>query len=207
MKNYLLILFMAISISLISQSKSPDLQQLTLNQKFDSIKKKYSDTAITDKLIQIAKVEEKNNPTVSKIWINKADSLIKTFKNPSNKHKIAILLAKSRVESNTNNLDSAYSLVNDALAIGIKSLDSLLIANCFGELGIVCCKKNRHPEAIHYSSMAIRIYEKYQLKAEISQLNNLIGIVYQSIADYEKSLEYFLKSLRYAQETNDTVAL
>jgi len=42
---------------------------------------------------------------------------------------------------------------------------------------------------------------------EISRLNNLIGIVHQSIADYDKSLEYFLKALKYAEELQDTIAL
>lgn len=139
--------------------------------------------------------------------MKKADSLYKESKAKSYKYQTRILLTQARAYINSEKIDSAYSIANKALETCMNKPDSLLIANCYGELGIIFWKKNRATESIHFSALAIKIYEKYNNKAEISRLNNLIGIVHQSIADFDKSLEYFLKALKYAEEIHDTIAL
>lgn len=207
MKNLILILLLLFNLNVYCQQEISAKEINIVDSKFDSLSKIYSDTLLLEKLITTAKAEGKNNPNVTLVWMEKVDSLYNGLKLKSNKYQTKILLTQARALINSEKIDSAYNLTSKALGTCINSPDSLLIANCYGELGIIFWKKNRATESIHFSALAIKIYEKYNNKTEISRLNNLIGIVHQSIADYDKSLEYFLKALKYAEEIHDTIAL
>jgi len=207
MKNLILISLLLFNLKVYCQQEISTKEANIIDSRFDSLSKIYSDTLLLEKIIITAKAEGKNNPNITLVWMEKVDSLYKGLKLKSNKYQTKILLTQARALINSEKIDSAYNLASKALGTCINSPDSSLIANCYGELGIIYWKKNRATESIHFSSLAIKIYEKYNNKAEISRLNNLIGIVHQSIADYDKSLEYFLKALKYAEEIHDTIAL
>lgn len=207
MKITFLFLLISFSFEVFCQQEISDKNINSLKLKFDSISTLYTDTILLDKLISTAKDEGINNPNITLIWLNKVDSLYRLSKSKSYRYQTKILLTLARAYIHTEKIDTAYYLANKALEICINKPDSSLIANCYGELGIIFWKKNRPTESMHYSAKAIKLYEKYNNKSEISRLNNLIGIVHQSIADYDKSLEYFIKALKYAEESKDTNAL
>lgn len=69
-----------------------------------------------------------------------------------------------------------------------------VLAKTLGSKGFAYMEQNRYAEALEYDFRAMRIYENLDNKIQLSKIYNNIGVIYNSIDDGKKALEYFLKA-------------
>ena len=67
--------------------------------------------------------------------------------------------------------------------------------------------KGEYQNALDYFTRSLRIFEKERDTSGISNLQNNIGSVHNSIGDHPKALEYFLNSLRNGEVVNDSLRI
>ena len=68
------------------------------------------------------------------------------------------------------------------------------LAKNFGSQGVIYSEQNNYARALEIDFLALKLYEDTQNELQISKLNNNIGVIYKSIDDKEKALEYLLKA-------------
>jgi len=64
-------------------------------------------------------------------------------------------------------------------------------------------QETRYREGIDYSSKAAEIFHVYGKKSEEARCYSRIGLVWQYLNDYEKSLHYLFRGLKIAEDLND----
>ncbi|WDF47260.1 tetratricopeptide repeat protein [Chryseobacterium sp. KACC 21268] len=77
--------------------------------------------------------------------------------------------------------------------VNLKEVKEVL-AKTLGSKGFAYMEQNRYAEALEYDFRAMRIYENMDNKIQLSKIYNNIGVIYNSIDDGKKALEYFLKA-------------
>lgn len=77
--------------------------------------------------------------------------------------------------------------------VNLKEVKEVL-AKTLGSKGFAYMEQNRYAEALEYDFRAMRIYENLDNKIQLSKIYNNIGVIYNSIDDGKKALEYFLKA-------------
>lgn len=76
------------------------------------------------------------------------------------------------------------------------------LAKTFGSKGVVYSQQNNYAAALENDFQALKIYEENKNNLQTSKLYNNIGVIYKSIDDQEKALEYFLKANQTSRKIN-----
>ena len=82
-----------------------------------------------------------------------------------------------------------------------------ILAKTLGSKGIAFSEQNSYAKALDCDLRAMRIYEELGNKLQISKICNNIGVIYNSIDDEKKALEYFLKANQLKVEQNPAIAV
>ncbi|MGG5208061.1 tetratricopeptide repeat protein [Chryseobacterium sp. MIQD13] len=69
-----------------------------------------------------------------------------------------------------------------------------ILAKTFGSKGIIYSEQNNYSQALHNDFKAMKLYESSHNEVQLSKIYNNIGVIYHSIDDKDKALQYFLKS-------------
>ncbi|WP_312767296.1 histidine kinase [Epilithonimonas sp.] len=77
------------------------------------------------------------------------------------------------------------------------------LAKTLGSKGVVYSEQNNYAKALDHDFEALKIYEETKNEVQISKLYNNIGVIYKSIDDKEKSLEYFLKANKISKNKDE----
>ncbi|WP_166668226.1 tetratricopeptide repeat-containing sensor histidine kinase [Epilithonimonas xixisoli] len=78
-----------------------------------------------------------------------------------------------------------------------------ILAKTLGSKGIAFSEKNNYAKALEYDFRAVKIYENLKNKLQLSKIYNNIGVIYNSIDDGKKALEYFLKANQLQKQDNN----
>ncbi|KFC24772.1 tetratricopeptide repeat protein [Chryseobacterium sp. FH1] len=78
-----------------------------------------------------------------------------------------------------------------------------ILAKTLGSKGIAFSEKNNYAKALEYDFRAVKIYENLENKLQLSKIYNNIGVIYNSIDDGKKALEYFLKANQLQKQDNN----
>lgn len=149
-------------------------------QSSDAIKMhKYAKSALTNSLKSNNKIQQAKayqNIGISHIILGEYQEAVKNF-NYSEK-----LLLNLKVES--------------------KNVKEIL-AKTLGSKGLAFSEQNNYAEALDCDLRAMRIYEELGNKLQLSKICNNIGVIYNSIDDEKKALQYFLKANQLQKEENN----
>ncbi|PZU82753.1 MAG: hypothetical protein DI529_13820 [Chryseobacterium sp.] len=76
------------------------------------------------------------------------------------------------------------------------------LAKTLGSKGIVNSQQNNYAEALENDFRALKIYQETKNKLQVSKIYNNIGVIYKSIDDKEKALEYLQRANQASGEIN-----
>jgi signal transduction histidine kinase len=98
------------------------------------------------------------------------------------------------------NPDSAILMADQAMELARKHNFRKGIALSYLTKGVALVGKGKYPEALRCHLEALRISEELKLKGLTGNNYNNIGIVYYSMGNYVKAIEYFKKALDIFKE-------
>lgn len=78
-----------------------------------------------------------------------------------------------------------------------------ILGKTLGSKGVAFSEQNNYAEALDCDLKAMRIYEDLGNKLQLSKICNNIGVIYNSIDDEKKALQYFLKANQLQKEENN----
>lgn len=78
-----------------------------------------------------------------------------------------------------------------------------ILAKTLGSKGVAFSEKNNYAKALEYDLRAVKIYESLENKLQLSKIYSNIGVIYNSIDDGKKALEYFLKANQLQKQDNN----
>jgi len=175
-----------------------------------------------DSLLTVLK-KEKNPNQITALQNQISDAYKHT--DPEQMQKFALLaLANSRKNKNIYQESIAYQNIGVSFFIygdyekALQNFDSsekiLLkinsekkeiretLAKTLGSKGVVYSQQNNYAAALENDFRALKIYEETKNSLQASKLYNNIGVIYKSIDDKEKALEYFLKANQTSKKIN-----
>ncbi|RKE90053.1 tetratricopeptide repeat-containing sensor histidine kinase [Epilithonimonas arachidiradicis] len=175
-----------------------------------------------DSLLTVLKKEK--NPNQITALQNQISDAYK-HSDPEQMQKFALLaLTNSRKNKNVYQESVAYQNIGVSFFIhgdyekALQNLDSsekiLLkinsekkeiretLAKTLGSKGVVYSQQNNYAAALENDFRALKIYEETKNNLQASKLYNNIGVIYKSIDDQEKALEYFLKANQTSKKIN-----
>ncbi len=97
---------------------------------------------------------------------------------------------------------TAKMLVDTAMNYFVSIKDSIQIANCASPLSFISLIEKKYDEALKFANLALDIRLKHGNSYEIAAGYNNIAIVYMSMGDYKKGLDYLLKTKAIYKEIN-----
>ncbi|MPS74300.1 MAG: tetratricopeptide repeat protein [Chryseobacterium sp.] len=77
------------------------------------------------------------------------------------------------------------------------------LAKTLGSKGVAHSEQNNYAKALDNDFEALKIYEETKNELQISKLYNNIGVIYKSIDDKEKALQYFLKANKISKNKDE----
>ncbi|MDP9957059.1 tetratricopeptide (TPR) repeat protein [Epilithonimonas hungarica] len=77
------------------------------------------------------------------------------------------------------------------------------LAKTLGSKGVAHSEQNNYAKALECDFEALKIYEETKNELQISKLYNNIGVIYKSIDDKEKALQYFLKANKISKNKDE----
>lgn len=103
--------------------------------------------------------------------------------------------------------DSAYQLGLVARSLAEKLQDTIYLAAVTEYLGVLSTYQGENYRALQYDLEALRFYEDMGQKKGIASSYNNIGESYYELDLFNEAYDYYNKSLNYALEINDSVAV
>jgi len=147
----------------------------------------------------------KDGSKKAKSYFNKA---LPIYKSISNEKGIAsCLINLSLHERRTRQVDHAMDLARQALDIGIKLNDPLLIVNAKIQIATCLQTKGKHEEVLASCESALTVAQQNDLKEKQARIYNLMGIVLNRIPDYDLAIEKLNKAIEINELLKDTSAL
>ena len=114
----------------------------------------------------------------------------------------------SNYEKALQNFNAAQKIYSEFLTSNKDNKKAKIgLARAFASAGVVNSEMNNYAESILNYQKALKIYLKIDDKKSISKIYNNIGIVYKSLKNNPKALEYLQKALHLQQQNGEqTVA-
>ena len=99
----------------------------------------------------------------------------------------------------------ALRYLNSANTVAVKLKNDFRIANIANEKGIIFSKMGNYPEAVRFSLIALKYYEKTQnLQLFGNSLVN-VGILYKHQENFKQALEYYQKAIIVFNKLNNEI--
>lgn len=141
--------------------------------------------------------------------------------------KLALITARKNNNNNNNKIQEAKAYQNIGISYiilsdydkAIQNFDASeqilikqknpskeaqeILAKTLGSKGIAFSEKNNYAKALEYDFRAVKIYEDLENKLQLSKIYNNIGVIYNSIDDGKKALQYFLKANQLQKQDNN----
>ncbi len=107
------------------------------------------------------------------------------------------------------NLDSAFYFYNQAKDIFSKIQDSLGVAKCYMNMGIISTTKGDYFGGQDFSITATSYFNSSNAKHHVYILSNLnnLGLASQNLTQYHKALDFYQQSLAFTTNHDDIVTL
>lgn len=201
MKNWLYLLFVALSFPVLGQNKAITiaLQKAT----HDSIRCRILDEAFNtttnyeEKLQynqQLEKIVEKNKPSS-----NQSEAEVFLL------YKFLYLNNYGYYYQNPKAPDNSSSLhyYQQSLSIAKQLQQQDKIAQAYNNIGYVNYKKNNCTEALINHQLALKLRTKIGDKEGIAQTLNNLGVVYDQLGNYPDALNYYFSSLKIREKLKD----
>jgi signal transduction histidine kinase len=104
----------------------------------------------------------------------------------------------------TGNLDTAQTLLEQALRIRLELKDTQRIAAIQNKLAIIAQKRGDLQTALRYNIQTLTLYEALEdLRSQAMLLNN-IGIIHNNLQELEKAREYLRRSYQMKMRISDS---
>ena len=193
----LIVTVMLLSFSLgFSQTK--EIDSLTIQLAFQK-----QDSSKVTTSVQLIKALYKAND------INRASEFINQTEILSNELNYTKGLAevtyyKGLIYSKKDDYINAINTLKKSQQLFLELKDTLNVARIYGDLGLLEIKRGNYNEGLVYSLTAIQELEKRNLTEELAKNYKSLGEAYLSIKDYDKAVEYNLKTLRIEEQKPDT---
>jgi len=179
-----------------SQTKEQDSLALQLAfQKQDSVK--------VDISIELIKsFFESNDHQRALSYISRTEKLSSTLQ--YHKATAEIKYYKALIYAKGDDYFNALDNYNKSLALFGQLQDSLGIAKVNNSIGLIEIKRGNYNKGLRYSLSAIDIFERKNLRNELSLAYNNLAEAYFNTNQVDKALEYNLKALRIREQLNDS---
>ncbi|MDD5120770.1 MAG: CHAT domain-containing protein [Candidatus Omnitrophica bacterium] len=140
---------------------------------------------------------------------NKAVSLSRQLKNKKNE---AVALRKLAVwHIDNSNYGQALDLLTKSAAINLEHPNNFEntknLACDYFDIGLVFANKNDYPAAKDFYVRSMKIFERLNLKNELSDCYFNLGEIYLFEKEYQKASEYYFKGLRIDEGQDNKVGL
>ncbi|MDD5409354.1 MAG: tetratricopeptide repeat protein [Candidatus Omnitrophica bacterium] len=139
----------------------------------------------------------------------KAIDLSRRLKDKTNE---AVALRKLAVwHIDKNNLDQALDLLTKSVSINLernRNFENARNLACdYFDIGLVFVNKNDYPAAEEFYEKSRKIFERLNLKNELSDCYFNLGEIYLFEKDYARALDYYSRGLKIDQEQDNRVNL
>jgi signal transduction histidine kinase len=94
-------------------------------------------------------------------------------------------------------------LHDEALRLALLTTDSLLISNCYREMGYTYAMSGNYQKSLDSYTTALEISSRMDDLPSIAIDLNAIGKIYEMWRQYDKALDFFTQSLEIARNTNN----
>jgi len=141
-------------------------------------------------------------PDSTRYYANKSLTYSKKIKYEYGKVKAFYLL--SFIDGTAGNFSRSIDYADSCIAVAVKNNFSLEHADIINIKGSVYSDLNQFDKAIELYNESIEISKKIDYQRGINIAESNIGVCYYLEGDYQKSLEYFLSTLKYFETTSDT---
>ncbi len=182
-----------------SQTKEQDSLALQLAfQKQDSVK--------VDLSIELIKsFFESNDHQRALNYISQTEKLSTTLQ--YHKATAEIKYYKALIYAQGDDYFNALDNYNKSLALFGQLQDSLGIAKVNNSIGLIEIKRGNYNKGLRYSLSAIDIFERKNLRSELSLAYNNLAEAYFKTNQVDKALEYNLKALQIREQLNDSAGI
>jgi class 3 adenylate cyclase len=121
-----------------------------------------------------------------------------------------IFLANSSVGTNfqySGINDSARIYFKDALEVGERLNDKLMMANAYNAVGMNYQSTGDLPEALRYELKALNLFDELKKDAGTAMCYGNIGVIYRDLKDSSKAVENYLKAVETYRKLKDNYGL
>lgn len=202
MKPLFTFLFFCFFVSFSAQNSAPDSLLLVLSKtkELDKI------TKLQNQISEAYQVSDPNKmqkyAKLALINSKKNNNTIQQSKSYQNIGVSYIIL--SDYDKAIENFDFSERLLSNNNSKEAKEI----LAKTIGSKGFAHMEQNKYATALEYDFKAMKIYEELKNTLQLSKICNNIGVIYRSIGDNKKALEYFLKANKLQnQDNNPAVAV
>ncbi len=202
MKPLFTFLFFCFFVSFSAQNSAPDSLLLVLSKtkELDKI------TKLQNQISEAYQVSDPNEmqkyAKLALINSKKNNNTIQQSKSYQNIGVSYIIL--SDYDKAIENFDFSERLLSNNNSKEAKEI----LAKTIGSKGFAHMEQNKYATALEYDFKAMKIYEELKNTLQLSKICNNIGVIYRSIGDNKKALEYFLKANKLQnQDNNPAVAV
>ena len=196
MKKLLLAVFF-LSFSLgFSQTK--EIDSLTIQLAFQ----KQDSTKVNTSVLLIKALYNNNNLNRASEFIAQTEILANNL--GYTKGLAETTYYKGLIYSKKDEYINAVNTLKKAQQLFMNLQDTLNVARVYGDLGLLEIKRGNYSEGLSLSLAAIQELEKRNLTEELGKNYRSLAEAYLSINDYDKAVEYNLKTLRIEEQKANT---
>lgn len=205
-KLRLLLLFLLVSFSVLSQNKPADSLA-------DLLQKSKNDIDKTVLLNAIATEYMSSDPKLLQNYAQKALDLSKKIGHKMEEGNAYLNLGNAGIllgnyplalENFANAQNVFETEINTDLAKDKAVKNGL--ARAYGSMGIVFSEQSNYSKALQYHLKAVKIYEEIKDETKVARIYNNIGIVYKSQHEDFKALDYFIKAQKIQEKIGDNTS-
>jgi len=134
------------------------------------------------------------------------DSLLRILPFSKSKERVDILFELSK-QYLSSSLDSSMEYAKLALATAKKNDDKKSIAEAYKLIGNISYYKGNFNNVIAQYDSSLNMYLIINDSTGTSKVLNNLGLIYQNVGSYNKSIEYHLKSLDMKIKMKDSIGI
>jgi len=134
------------------------------------------------------------------------DSLLNILPSAGDAARIDILMQLSNVYLAIS-MDSSREYAKLALNQARYSRNSMKMAEIYRMMGNISLYQGQLNHVVGFYDSSIAAYQLLKDTAGLAKVWNNLGIVYHNLGDYQKSINYHLRSLEYKTSKNDSIGI
>ncbi|HEX5001534.1 MAG TPA: adenylate/guanylate cyclase domain-containing protein [Bacteroidia bacterium] len=143
--------------------------------------------------------------SVTSFASDQLDSLKKVLSSTHGDSSRADVLIQMSIETIGSDLKASEEYANQALNAASRTRYYKGMAAAYRYLGLSQYQQSQYKEAVSNWLLGVAMYDSVGDKSNIARLYSNLGAVYESQSRDDKALEYNIKSLKIAEQINDSV--